>query len=199
MKRNIAALAAGLTVLAILLTANIASAHAPIRFIHWDSQTNPASLTASTDNRMLETASNSFYLRVYDAQGERVDNGDAVVSADQMSITVTLVSGLDSGAYRVDWKTTSTDGAVLSDSVAISLPGSVEPAPEPEESQEHDKDADEATSDEAPPTSVAPPSTGDGGLLAGGPSGLNTYGALGTAGLLLATAGGLTLAYRKTR
>jgi methionine-rich copper-binding protein CopC len=160
-------MAAGAALVATLLVVSVASAHAPIKFIHWDSQTSPTSLTAMTDARTITTTPGSFYLRVYNAGGSRVDNGDAKVGADQTSITVTLIAGLTAGAYRVDWLTTSTDGAVLSSSVPVTLPetngGAVAEPPDPDGGADEDA-TPPSTSFITPPETIAPPSTGDAGL-----------------------------------
>jgi copper resistance protein C len=196
-RRNFAVLATGVAILAMLLTVGVASAHAPIKFITWDAPSNPTTLTASTDNLKMATTPNSFYLRVYNAGGSRVDKGDAKVSADQTSITVTLVPGLQPGPYRVDWKTTSTDGAVLSSSVAVMLPA----ANGGEVAQPADDDEEEAAPVETAPAEVAPiapPSTGDGGL-ADRRGGSDTSAALAAGVIALMAAGGGAFAYGKKR
>jgi methionine-rich copper-binding protein CopC len=194
-------MAAGAALVATLLVVSVASAHAPIKFIHWDSQTNPTSLTAMTDNRTMTTTAGSFYLRVYDVSGSRVDNGDAKVGADQTSITVTLIPGLTAGTYRVDWFTTSTDGAVLSSSVPVTLPetngGAVAEPADPDGGADDDADAaPPATEAPAPPETIAPPSTGDAGLKS--PSGGSSDALFILAGTFaFLTAGGVAFAGRK--
>jgi methionine-rich copper-binding protein CopC len=203
--RIFAALAAAVALAATLIFVSAASAHAPIVSITWDSDTNPTTLTASTDERPLETSPNSFYLRVYNAAGSRVDNGDATVSADGFSITVTLVPDLQAGPYRVEWKTTSTDGAILFDSVPVPLPGGVVPSDEEEgheheEGEEHEEgDEHEGAEEQAPDTTapVSPPNAGDAGLLDERPRGFNTLSALAGAGIAVTTAGGAIYAYRR--
>jgi methionine-rich copper-binding protein CopC len=196
-------LALGAALAATFLVVSVASAHAPIKFIHWDSQTNPTSLTAMTDNRTITTTPGSFYLRVYNAGGSRIDNGDAKVGADQMSITVTLIPGLTAGTYRVDWLTTSTDGAVLSSSVSVTLPesngGAVAPPPDPDGGAD-DADTAAPAATEAPPTTsthpVTPPSAGDAGLASH--NGGNSDALFVLAGTLaMLTAGGVAFAGRK--
>ncbi len=53
-------------------------------------------------------------VRVLDQQGRRVDRGEArYVSGRQDSISVGLASGLDDGAYTVDWRVISSDSHPL--------------------------------------------------------------------------------------
>jgi methionine-rich copper-binding protein CopC len=192
-------LAAVAALVATLLVVSVASAHAPIKFIHWDSQTTPTNLTAMTDARTITTTPGSFYLRVYNAGGSRVDNGDAKVGADQTSITVTLIPGLTAGTYRVDWFTTSTDGAALSSSVPVTLPesngGEVALPPDPGGDDDEDA-APPSTSYITPPENIAPPSTGDAGLASSSGGSSDTLFVLAGTFAFLA-AGGVAFASRK--
>ena len=196
-RRYFAALAGGLALVLTFMMATTASAHAPIVSITWDSQTNPTSLTASTDQREIEAAPNSFFVRVYTTFGERVDNGDATLSPDRFSIRVTLQADLPEGTYEVEWLTTSTDGAVLSGRETLTLPGSFgTTAPVEEEHEEAEEpEAEEAAPEEEATAPVAPPSTGDGGLATGRDHSFGLAGAF--AAIALATAGGAALAYRR--
>jgi methionine-rich copper-binding protein CopC len=181
-------LAAGLAAAATLLIATVASAHAPIRYITWDADSNPTRVIAATDNREMEATPGGFYLRVYNAAGARVDNGDTTISPDRLQLAVTLLPNLPSGTYRVDWLTTSTDGAVLSGSESLPLPGSFGEAPAaPEEMEEH---ADEGSMAEP----ISPPSAGDAGLAGRDGSDVN---ALASIALVVLMAGGVAFAYRR--
>jgi methionine-rich copper-binding protein CopC len=211
MKSGRAAIAALIAGTAMLVLVSAASAHAPIKFISWDSQTNPMHLTASTDMRAIEAAPNAFFVRVYNSIGQRVDNGDATLSPDAFSITVSLEPDLPNGTYTVEWLTTSTDGATLSGRETLTLPGSFgdavsaeeedhehEEGEEHEDDDSHDDDAKEHEADEAEAGAVAPPRTGDGGLMTGGSGGSGGLGALAAAAVLV-TLGGASLAYRRAR
>jgi len=48
---------------------------------------------------------NWTFIHVADAQGNRVDAGEAVLGADRRQITATLRSGLGPGRYIVSWRT----------------------------------------------------------------------------------------------
>jgi methionine-rich copper-binding protein CopC len=194
MKRSLAVLAAALAAVASLILTGAVSAHAPITYIEWDTDTNPSRLIASTNNREMVAEPGSFYVRVYNSSGARVDTGEAVMTPDRLEIHVVLLPSLPPGTYRVDWLTTSTDGEVLSGSESVPLPGSFgEPpaaeTPEPDEAEEHEEG--EGSGGEA----VAPPSTGDAGLVGEHSGGiLSAYSA---AAVAIVTAGGLAFAYRR--
>lgn len=77
------------------------------------------------------------YLRVLDAQGQRVDNEDSAVAAgDQRQMTVTVRQGLPPGHYLVVWQTLSTvDGHTLKGSFPFTVlnPDGSEPPGAPAE------------------------------------------------------------------
>jgi methionine-rich copper-binding protein CopC len=195
MKRSLAVLAAALAAVASLILTGAVSAHAPITYIEWDTDTNPSRLIASTNNREMVAEPGSFYVRVYNSSGARVDTGEAVMTPDRLEIHVVLLPNLPPGTYRVDWLTTSTDGEVLSGSESLPLPGSFgEPptAPEPEEEHEEgeEHEGEEMTGGEP----VAPPSTGDAGLLEGRST---PAGPFAVVAAVLATAGSAALVFRR--
>jgi methionine-rich copper-binding protein CopC len=192
MKRSFTALAAGVAVVATLLVAGVAIAHAPITYIQWDDDSNPMNVIASTNNREMEAEPGSFYLRVYNASGSRVDTGSAVISPDRLTIVAPLQPNLPPGTYRVDWLTTSTDGAVLSGSESLPLPGSFgEPPSAPEPEEEHEAEGEEQDEGEV----IAPPSTGDGGLAGAHEGGLGSLDASGAAAVAVVIGGGAVFAY----
>jgi methionine-rich copper-binding protein CopC len=195
MRKLFTFLALGVAMAATLALATTASAHAPIKFIKWDSDTNPTALTASTDNREMEATPGSFYLRVYNSGGGRVDNGDATITPDRLSLIVTLLPGLPSGTYRVDWLTTSTDGEVISGSESVPLPGSFESTAADDDEADAADTGSEPTS--APSETIAPPATGDGGLLSQDGDGFAASKAMAAAALVVVASGGLALAYRR--
>ncbi len=53
-------------------------------------------------------------LKVYDQEGERVDEDNARVSPNNRKLLVTDLQELPEGAYTVDWRVTSTDGHPIS-------------------------------------------------------------------------------------
>jgi methionine-rich copper-binding protein CopC len=167
MKRSFVALTAVLAVATAFVVTGVVSAHAPITYMEWDTDTNPSRLIAKTNKREMVAEPGSFYVRVYNSSGARVDAGEAVMTPDRLEIHVILQPNLPPGTYRVDWLTTSADGAVLSGSESMPLPGSfgTPPSAEPEEAEEH---ADEGEDDESEEMTggetVSPPVTGDGGL-----------------------------------
>ena len=196
MKRSFAALAAVVAVMATLLAAGVATAHAPITYIEWAPDMNPSHLIAKTNNREMVADPGSFYVRVYNSSGARVDTGTMEMAPDRLQITVALQANLPPGTYRVDWLTTSTDGEVLSGSESVPLPGSFgeppsAPVPEEEHEEGEEHEAEEMTGGEA----VAPPATGDGGLLSRPSTGQSAF---AIAAVVLATMSGAALALRRT-
>jgi methionine-rich copper-binding protein CopC len=108
---------------AVALTAQLASAHSrPIRF-------DPAPgtiLNAAPAQVMgwftqpLRRDPNWNFLQVTDAQGARVDTGEAVLSADRKQMTVSLRPGLGEGRYLVTWRTwDDNDGRIFGDCYAF--------------------------------------------------------------------------------
>ena len=104
-----------LTVVALmLLSAGIASAHADLK-----SSIPAAGATVATApekvvavfTEALKEEGNE--LKVTDASGAVVDNGDTTLDksdADRTTLFVSLKSGLANGSYTVNWKNASTDG-----------------------------------------------------------------------------------------
>jgi len=113
-RRLTTAAAAALAVfVAIVVTAGPASAHAilqassPADRSHLDHAPTSVSLTYN------EPVSASLgAVRVFDAQGRRVDNGDVVARGN--TVTLSLESGLGDGAYVVTWRVISADSHPVS-------------------------------------------------------------------------------------
>ena len=189
MKQAFTAMIASIAAVSTLLFAGVVSAHAPITRIEWVPDTNPTTLIASTDNQEMLAEPGSFYVRVYDSNGARVDTGAMELTPDGLHIYVALQPNLPPGIYRVDWLTTSTDGEVLSGSESVPLPGSFgEPPSALEPDEEHE--GEEMTGGAA----VAPPATGDAGLLSRSTAGQSTF---AIAAVVLATMSGAALAFRR--
>jgi methionine-rich copper-binding protein CopC len=120
--------AASLTMLACAFFAGTALAHTPIVSVAWDNPSSPTKLFARTDGSQIDNTPGSFYLRVYDLAGNRVDLGDAAVSASGNEIVVSVRPRLPAGTYRVDWKTTAKDGDADTGSLNIVIGAAAMPA-----------------------------------------------------------------------
>jgi hypothetical protein len=120
------------------------------------------------------------------------------MTPDRLQIHVRLLPDLAPGTYRVDWLTTSADGAVLSGSESVPLPGSfgTEPAPEMEEQEAGEEHLEDEMAGE--PETIAPPTTGSGGLLDRGDAGFATSNAVAAAVVMTLMAGGLAFACRRS-
>jgi methionine-rich copper-binding protein CopC len=63
---------------------------------------------------------NWTFVHVTDEQGNRVDTGEATLSADRKQMSVSLRSGLGPGRYLVTWRTyDDADGAIFGDCYAF--------------------------------------------------------------------------------
>lgn len=60
-------------------------------------------------------------LRVYDAEGDRVDEDDARVDPADARVLVAGLEELPEGSYRVEWRVTSIDGHVVEDAYAFNV------------------------------------------------------------------------------
>lgn len=109
-----------LTAGACLLLATLqASAHSrPVRFDPAPGavlEAAPASVTGWFTAE-LRRDPNWTFIHVSDAQGNRVDVGDAEISADRLQMKVGLRPGLPPGQYLVTWRTYDDgDGAIFGD------------------------------------------------------------------------------------
>ena len=63
-------------------------------------------------------------LKVYDAEGERVDKDDARVDPNDARDLVEGLKDLPKGSYKVEWRVTSIDGHVVSGEYGFSVTGS---------------------------------------------------------------------------
>lgn len=60
-------------------------------------------------------------LKVYDAEGERVDEDDAHMDPDDARVLLASLEELPEGSYRVEWRVTSIDGHVVEDAYAFNV------------------------------------------------------------------------------
>ncbi len=60
-------------------------------------------------------------LKVYDAEGNRVDEDDARVDPDDARVLLVGLEELAEGSYRVEWRVTSIDGHVIEDAYAFNV------------------------------------------------------------------------------
>jgi len=63
-------------------------------------------------------------LKVYDAEGDRVDEDDARVDPNDARVVVEGLKELPKGSYKVEWRVTSVDGHVVSGEYGFSVTGS---------------------------------------------------------------------------
>jgi methionine-rich copper-binding protein CopC len=112
-------LAAPQALLSALAMVAVVSAHSrPIRF-----DPSPGQVLAQAPAQVsgwftaeLRRDPNWTFLHVTDAQGNRVDAGDAQLSSDRRQMTVALKTGLGPGKYQVTWRGfDDEDGAIFGD------------------------------------------------------------------------------------
>jgi methionine-rich copper-binding protein CopC len=60
-------------------------------------------------------------LKVYDAEGDRVDEDDARMDPDDARVLLAGLEDLPEGSYRVEWRVTSIDGHVIEDAYAFNV------------------------------------------------------------------------------
>lgn len=117
MRKLILAAVGAITVLAVMAVGALAHSR-PIRFDPAPGavlSAAPAQITGWFTSD-LRRDPNWTFIHVTNAAGERVDTGDAVLSADRREITVDLQSGLPDGRYLVTWRNyDDADGHILGD------------------------------------------------------------------------------------
>jgi methionine-rich copper-binding protein CopC len=62
-------------------------------------------------------------LKVYDAEGNRVDEDDARIDPNDARVLVEGLKELPKGSYKVEWRVTSVDGHVVSGEYSFSVTG----------------------------------------------------------------------------
>ena len=102
-----------------MLFVQLASAHSrPIRFDPAPGAVltaAPAQVTGWFTSD-LRRDPNWNFIRVTGPNGQRVDTGEPILSADRLSMTVNLQSGLGPGRYLVTWRTwDDADGEIFGD------------------------------------------------------------------------------------
>lgn len=65
---------------------------------------------------------------VRDAEGDRVDEGDARVDPEDARVVLTTLEGLPEGAYTVEWRVTSIDGHVVEGRYGFAVTGADRPS-----------------------------------------------------------------------
>jgi copper resistance protein C len=60
-------------------------------------------------------------VKVYDAEGDRVDEDDARMDPDDARVLLAGLEDLPEGSYRVEWRVTSIDGHVIEDAYAFNV------------------------------------------------------------------------------
>jgi methionine-rich copper-binding protein CopC len=68
-------------------------------------------------------------VKVYDQQGNRVDEDDARVDPDDAKVLVTGLEELSEGSYTVEWRVTSIDGHIVDDRYQFAVTASAGQSP----------------------------------------------------------------------
>lgn len=68
-------------------------------------------------------------VKVYDQQGNRVDEDDARVDPDDAKILVAGLEELSEGSYTVEWRVTSIDGHIVDDTYQFAVTASAGQSP----------------------------------------------------------------------
>jgi methionine-rich copper-binding protein CopC len=69
-------------------------------------------------------------VKVYDQQGNRVDEDDARVDSDDAKVLVAGLEELSEGSYTVEWRVTSIDGHIVDDTYQFAVTASAGQAPD---------------------------------------------------------------------
>ena len=119
MRRKLLILIAASAAISAIVFAGIASAHSrPVRF-----EPSPGQVLQAAPSQVsgwftgeLRRDPNWTFLHVTDAQGNRVDAGEAQFSSDRLQMTVPLKPALGPGRYLVTWRSFDDgDGAIFGD------------------------------------------------------------------------------------
>jgi methionine-rich copper-binding protein CopC len=120
--------------IALLVFAFAGTAMAHSELVSSDPKDGAALAKAPTKITMVfseELSPDGNLIKVMDAGGAQVDNGDTTLDlsdANRVTLTITLKSGLGDGAYKVDWKNMSTDGHSEEGSISFSVGAATTPA-----------------------------------------------------------------------
>ena len=68
-------------------------------------------------------------VKVYDQQGNRVDEDDARVDPDDAKVLVAGLEDLPNGSYAVEWRVTSIDGHIVDDTYQFTVVASAGASP----------------------------------------------------------------------
>jgi copper resistance protein C len=87
-------------------------------------------------------------VKVYDQQGNRVDEDDARVDPDDAKILVAGLEELSEGSYTVEWRVTSIDGHIVDDTYQFAVTASAGQSPDTPHSDHEDAEEPNAASQE---------------------------------------------------
>jgi methionine-rich copper-binding protein CopC len=184
---------------ALCLTLWSAPALAHARLVQ-ESPSSGASLDEPPDRvrlRFSESVDAEFDpLKVYDAEGNRVDEDNARIDPGDARVLLVDLKELPEGSYRVEWRVTSIDGHVIEDAYAFNVTASSSET----EGRAQDEAEDTKVSGAQPAAKEAPepPSQEDtGGIDRTVLYGILTFGVLGL--VVLALVAARSLRRRKTR
>ncbi len=165
--------AAFVAIVAALLGASMALAHAEVTEVAWDNPGNPTRVIGNATED-IRSVTGTYHLKVFNSANQEVDTGNfAVVDANRKQMTVSVQPNLPAGTYRVDWATVSDDdGDADSGSLTLELAAQATPTPAPATTAPTTQAVATQTSVRIPTTGGVPPSEGMPwlalGLLSGG-------------------------------
>jgi methionine-rich copper-binding protein CopC len=128
MRTHLTLAAAFVAIVAALLGASMALAHAEITEVSWDNPANPTRVIGNAEED-IRSVTRTYYLKVFNSANQEVDTGNfAVADANRKQMTVSVQANLPAGTYRVDWATVSDDdGDADSGSLALELAAQATP------------------------------------------------------------------------
>ncbi|HLG11984.1 MAG TPA: copper resistance protein CopC [Dehalococcoidia bacterium] len=135
------------------------SAHATIGTVAWNDAANPTKVIATSRGDDIRNEAGTFSLQVFDPSGKDITAGATVLTGPK-TMEVAVSKPAAQGQYRVTWATKSAepDGHTATGNLSLQL-NAVASAPAP------------AASAATTTSPVAPPATGDGGLVGQGANG----------------------------
>ncbi len=120
----------GLSVVWLLLLCGPALAHAELIKAYpadGDTLVEPPEQVRLRFTEPIEAAFDP--VKVYDQQGNRVDEDDARVDPNDAKVLVTGLEGLSEGSYTVEWRVTSIDGHIVDNTYQFAVAASAGQSP----------------------------------------------------------------------
>jgi methionine-rich copper-binding protein CopC len=120
----------GLSIVWLLLLCGAALAHAELVETYpsdGDTLTEPPEEVRLRFDEPIEAAFDP--IKVYDQQGNRVDEDDARVDPDDAKVLAANLEELPDGSYAVEWRVTSIDGHIVDDMYQFTVAASAGASP----------------------------------------------------------------------